>query len=304
MGITVDPAEGRYLVRQDLNIRDGPDTKHRRLGLLERGSQVDAVGVAAGGNWLAVAQDGEVLGFAYALELLPLIDGALIRPVAGRVTTEEGVRCSYIIAYAGRTEVVDESFETADYDVVFRCQRRGKPLVFDGLMFITEAPYRLNRTPVYQANLDVPSVAPGIDEVLSATALYRRADGLVVFDTVRPASLGRTLEESDRPAASPAEAVRATLEMAVAAWQPRVWAILAGDESLVIEGASGPEDEDGGEKPTNDAGKAEDADKQKAEATPAKGSAPKADAEAGDTAGPKEDAKAGDDSGAESGSED
>jgi len=60
----------------------------------------------------------------------------------------------------------------------------------------------------------------------------------------------------------------------------------------------------GGEKPTNDAGKAEDADKQKAEATPAKGSAPKADAEAGDTAGPKEDAKAGDDSGAESGSED
>jgi len=228
-GVEVEAVSGRFLVAKDVNIRAEPKTASKRLGSLRQGTRVDGVGMVKGGAWLAVRQDGKDLGFVYAPVMLPLIDGTLNQDLTGKTRTPAGADCNYTVHHVGRSEVEGEDLEISDYEIDFQCARGERSFAFHGAMFITEAPYLLTRKPIYQITVDVPDVAPGIDEVLSATSLYEPRKGRTVFDSAGPESFASRPEKRTRASADVREALGAAIAMAIESWSDTAWAAIAGD---------------------------------------------------------------------------
>jgi len=240
-GVEVEPVSGRYLVAKDVNIRSEPKTASARLGSLRQGTRVDGVGMVKGGAWLAVRQDGKDLGFVYAPVMLPLIDGTLDQDLTGKTKTPAGADCGYTVHHVGKSVVEVEDLEISDYEIAFDCARGERSLAFQGVMFITEAPYLLTRKPIYQITVDVPDVAPGIDEVLSATSLYEPRKGRTVFDSAGPNSFADRPEKRTRASADVREVLGAAIAMAIESWSDTAWGAIAGDTVAEQEDTPEPE---------------------------------------------------------------
>lgn len=231
MGEPITDLSGPYVVAKDVNVRAKPKTKAKKIGSLKRGERVDAQGRAkATASWLAVSQDGEPLGFVYAPMLLPLIDGALDADLRGEVKTagngKARATCEYAIRFEGKVPVENDLFDSSDYTVYFRCRGGDKELLFDGPMFLTEAPYKLGMKPEYQITLDLLDISDGYDKVFSTTSLYHSADGAVTYDSATIKALGATPKPKMRVVEDVPGALKAAVDLAVKSWTEKVWKAL------------------------------------------------------------------------------
>jgi len=226
-GVAVTPESGRYLVLKDVNLRDEPTTKSKKLGKLEKGQKVEAVGAPKDKDWLAVkAANGEE-GFAYAPTLIRLLNGALAEDLKGNVSVSDGPSCSYIGRYDGKSEGSDELFDVSDYDLSFTCKNKGKLFKFGAFMFITEAPYELSQDLVHQISIDVREIGDGFDDIFSSTVLYERKADRVVFDSVTLKDFRRPPTVKSLPAKTVREALAGAIEISLSAWNDKVWRTLA-----------------------------------------------------------------------------
>jgi hypothetical protein len=231
MGVGIEPRPGPYLVMKDVNVRAGPKKTAKRVGSLKKGDRVHGVGRAAGSTWIGVQRNGADLGFVYSPILMPLIDGTLKGNLTGMALTGGGTSCRYSVAFEGMGEVQGGRFQTADYEIDFQCQYKGRHYSFTAPMFITEAPYRLSaRNPVYQISIDILEVEEGYDEVFSTVFLYQRLKDRVVYDGASLKGYARPPRGGEKPAATVGEALTGAVEMAVGAWGEKVWKALASGE--------------------------------------------------------------------------
>ena len=221
------PHSGRYLATRDANVRAKPETKSKKIGSVRKGTRVEAVGKAKGA-WLAVKRDGRDLGFVYEPILVPLIDGALAKDIEGKVAIADGGSCRYLIHFEGKSAVADKSFEISDYTITFRCETKGKKFEFPAYMFITEAPYQLSQKPVFQITIDLRDVGDSFEESFSTNMKYRRTQGEVVFDSVNQAAFRSKTKNLQEDADDVEEALAATVEIAVRAWNAKVWRAVGG----------------------------------------------------------------------------
>ena len=159
--------------------------------------------------------------------LLPLIDGALAAELNGTAQSPLGAACDFTIAFLGKSEVPDAPFETADYEVDWSCVVKGAKIDFSAFMFITEAPYALTESPIYQISLDVREVGEDWEEVLSTIVLYNRDRNLVVLEAVTLPDYRASAPVKDKPARDVAAALMGAAELAVGAWNAKVWEALA-----------------------------------------------------------------------------
>ena len=233
---TGKPPSVRYLAIKDVNLRAEPTTKSAKKGKLKKGQTVEALGLTKGG-WLNVKQGEGGNSFVYISYLVPLIDGSLKSDLKGKVFAAEGASCAYAINFAGKSAVPDEFFNTADYDISWRCRHQGKDIPFDAFMFITEAPYALSRDRIYQISLDVREVGDGVEGAFSTIVLYNTEKKRVVLDSVSLAKFARPSPAKERPAASVSEALTGAAELAFGAWNSAVLAAIADEQG--IEGKGG-----------------------------------------------------------------
>lgn len=250
MGIPVSPLSGTYLVLKDANVRDTPRTDGRRLAGIDANERVQAVGQPEGAAWIGVRKDGADLGFVYAPLLLPLIDGRLASDITGAGEVPGGPTCLYTIRFTGKGAVSGEPFQTADYDVDWRCRVGGRTVSFYSLMFITEAPFAMSQSRIHQISLEFPHVAADIDRVLATILLYDRVGRQVRFDRVTMDELAARPATPELPAATVPEALLGAAAIAMSAWNDEAWARLASDRhgpaDMVPEGEDALA-EDGGE---------------------------------------------------------
>jgi hypothetical protein len=228
LGIVVTALDATYLVTKGANVRTGPETKAKRLGTLKAGTRVSVVGRAKGGaGWMAVQKDGKDYGFVYAPILLPMIDGTLQKSISGTVQIEEHAPCGYTFEFRGKNTVEGEDYVYSDYEVVYRCNDKGRPFRILAPMFMTEVPYKLTHNPVFQISIDLMEVENGYDEIYSTTFHYLPEENKIVYAGVSIKKQGRPPREKQREVNSIAEALSAAVEIAPDAWAPVVWKKLA-----------------------------------------------------------------------------
>jgi hypothetical protein len=221
LGVPIKPISGTYLVVKDANVRAKPETKGKRLTSIKNGERVTVVGKS--GNWLATTKDGKDFGFIFASVLLPMIDGALDKDYSGTVEMKSHSPCGYTFRFSGKNVIEGEIYEFADYEIQYRCNRKGKPYRFLSPMFMTEVPYKLTPVGVYQISIDILEVDDAYDEIFSTTFLYQRDKNRIIFDSVSNKKLGRPPEVTERKANSIAEALAAAVELAPSSWGDKVW---------------------------------------------------------------------------------
>ena len=233
LGADIGPPSGTYQVLKGVNVRAHPKRKAKRVAKLKKGSQVQVLGKVKGAPWLAVARDGKALGFVYAPVLLPLIDGSLAADLTGRTPDQPGPACRYTIRFEGKSSVEGDLFKTADYQVDFSCPYKGKDLEFSAFMFITEAPYQMSvENPIHQISIDLRQVGEGFDRNFTTNLLYHRNTGKLAFDGISLKDYARPSPVKKVTAKTVPEALATAVNMAVGAWNDKVWQELA-------EGGSG-----------------------------------------------------------------
>lgn len=228
-GNPVAPATGLFMAAVDVNLRNKPSTSAPKRGKLDRGAKVEAFGSAKDGTWFVVRKEDEELGFVFAEMLVPLIDGELDSLVMGKTGSEVEIACEYGIRYIGKGEVEGELFQTADYEIDWRCQRSGKAVIVSGYMFITEAPYQVSEAQTYQISVDLLKISRGYDKVFSTIFLYQRPKAQVVYDSVSFKEFGKAPGTTELPAQTVEDALRAAAAMAPEAWNEDVWKVLTGE---------------------------------------------------------------------------
>ncbi len=227
-GTVIERQEGHYLVLKNANVRSQPRTGSKRLGKLESMSRVETVGGPPGTAWLAVRKDGKDLGFVYAPLLVPLVDGRLDADLTGTILVPDGPRCEFVVRYGGKGEMYGAPFQTFDYDVHWRCIGVGEPLEFYSFMFITEGPFAISQTPLYQISVEVPRIAGDYDDVLSTIILYRKDKAKLSFDRVTLKGYRSASPKKTATAESVTDALLGALEIAATSWNKRVWKELRG----------------------------------------------------------------------------
>lgn len=226
MGHDLLPKKGLYEVTTDMNVRGGPGTDFERVEGLKSGDRVRAIGKTEDGAWTAVSKDGVTLGFVFSSLLVAVVDGALAEQFFGSYMDENkagGVACDYRFRFERKADVEGGSFETADYEIRFRCASPKGAALFYGQMFLTEAP--VNETKgQHLIGLDVRSIGDGMEEFLSTSYLYNPKTGTMVFE-------GHTLPHFALPpkpqtfkTTSVKDALKQALEASVASWTEEAWA--------------------------------------------------------------------------------
>ena len=224
LGIGVFAHKGTYLVTKAANVRIGPMTEAKKVGKLKAGEQIQVVGHAKGGaGWMAVQKDGKDYGFVYKPILLPIIDGTLKESISGVVMIEEHSPCDYIFNFHGKNTVEGEDYVFSDYEITYRCNKKGKPFRLLAAMFMSEVPFRLTHEPVFQISIDLMEVENGYDEIFSTVFEYRLDEKKVVFAGISLKGLERKPKENDRTVNTIIEALTAAVEIAPDAWGKKVW---------------------------------------------------------------------------------
>jgi hypothetical protein len=229
-GVPITAQTGDYLVMNDVNVRAGSSTRSEKIGKLNDGDRVSALGVTDDG-WVAIRLDGDAAGFVFGNYLLPLIDGTLEGELKGEAAGAGGVKCTYVVRHVGKAPIPNERIVTSDYEVEWRCATPAGELGFLAFMFITEAPYALSRSRIYQIGLDVREVGEELDEPLSTIVMYEDAKDRVVLDSVSLTEFRASAPEKERPAKTKPEALGGAITLALGAWNEAVWdAIAAGQQ--------------------------------------------------------------------------
>jgi len=221
----VAPMVGLYEITKDVNVRAGPGTDFERLAGLKAGERVRAIGKVQDTSWMAISQDGEMLGFVYIPILVPVIDGSLGEQFFGSYMAqdrEEGVACDYRFRFEGKTMVEGGDFETADYEVRFRCASQVGAKIFYAHMFLTEAPVKTKQG-LHLIGLDVRSIGDGMEEFLTTRYLYHPKTGAMTFE-------GHSLPRFATPPKVQTfetdgikDALTQALEASVASWTAEAW---------------------------------------------------------------------------------
>lgn len=222
-------AAGRYVIVTDANVRAKPETKSERLTVLRKGERVEAAGRPKGTEWIAVRREGKDLGFVYKTVAAPMIDGEVAGPLTGALEAEGKPLCAYTVAFTGKFNVPDELQQTADYEAAFECEEGDRTIEFRATMFITELPYLDTTKHEFQINVDILGVlGPDEDEgIFSVISVYRLLEKEVAFDSITEEGLGSGADIEPRPADGVRAALVAALEIAHAAWGPKLWTALA-----------------------------------------------------------------------------
>ena len=226
LGVKIEPYRGTYVVLRDVSIRAQPKTKSKRLGSYKSGRRLQVVGFAPGA-WVAVREKGRDVGFVFSKVLLPLIDGALSRDLAGKVLAkrkgEPDANCRYTISFEGKSAVEGQVFEIADYDIVWDCTRGKRKVKFRTPMFITEAPYQLSQKRIFQITVDVVDLDGGYDEIFSTFVLFNMEKGFVQFYGVSIDKYGRIPASKKVVAKTLEQALKGATEIALRTWNPAAW---------------------------------------------------------------------------------
>ena len=228
MGHEVMPKKGLYEVTSDVNVRGGPGIQFKRLEGLKAGDRVRAIGVSADGDWVAVNKDGVTLGFVSNQHLVAVVDGALAEQFFGSYSSDdvaEGVACDYRFRFERKSDVEGGSFETADYEVRFRCASPKGAALFYGHMFLTEAPVD-EKKGLHLIGLDVRSIGDGMEEYLSTSYLYHPKTGKMTFEGHSLPNYALPPKVQAYQAASVKEALKTALETSIASWTDEAWETL------------------------------------------------------------------------------
>lgn len=225
MGEAITPAPGRYLVEKDVNLRAEPKTEGKRLGMLEAGKIVDVVGRLPNSQWMAVVKKGKPLGFVYGTVLSPVVDGQIDADVTGDVQVDPKIRCGFRVHFIGKSEGVDDSVRTSDYDASIVCERNGARIRFPAQMFITEVPFDgSNKAQVFQINVDLLDTVHALPDVFSTTMMFDLDKGEVRFDQMTEQKYKRqTGGLESLPATDVARALSSALEIALSNWSAVAW---------------------------------------------------------------------------------
>lgn len=219
---------GLYEVTKDMNVRVGPGTTFKRVKSLKAGSRVRAVGKTEDGDWMAISKDGVTLGFAYAPILVPVVDGALSEQFLGTFSNPDihgGISCNYRFRFERKTPVEGGNFETADYEIRFRCATPQKKTLFYAHMFFTEAPIH-ERKGLHLISLDVRSIGDGMEEYLTTSYLYHPKTGKMTFDGHSLPRFALPPKVQNYQTTSIKDALKQALEASMASWTVEAWTTL------------------------------------------------------------------------------
>ncbi len=223
---------GPYLVKKkNVNVRQKPSNKGKRLTKLKRREIIDVIGLAKGTQWAAIKKDGDELGFVYVFSITPIIDASFNKPLEGRVDmTEDGKPdCDFRLTFEGRFEEEDVVFVSSDYLVGFNCRKDAKDFSFTAMMFMSEVPHDLGTKPVYQITMNLPEVATGYEEFLSATTLYNQKEEKVIMDAVSLKQFKEKVLRKHLPATTTQEAVLNSIELQLQSFNEKAWKTIAGE---------------------------------------------------------------------------
>lgn len=225
MGEAITPAPGRFLVEKDVNFRAEPRTEGKRLGMLEAGKIINVVGRLPNSQWVAVVKKGKPLGFVYGSVLSPIVDGQIDEDVTGDVQVDPKIRCGFRVHFIGKSEGVDDSVRTSDYDASIVCERDGARIRFPAQMFITEVPFDgSNKAQVFQINVDLLDTVHALPDVFSTTLMFDLDKGEVRFDQMTEKTYKRqTGGLESLPATDVARALSSALEIALSNWSATAW---------------------------------------------------------------------------------
>ena len=224
----VVPKKGLFEIVTDLNVRAGPGTEFKRLEGLKAGDRVRAIGVSADGDWVAINKDGVTLGFVATQHLVAVVDGALTEQFFGSYTGEKiagGIACDYRFRFERKADVEGGSFETADYEVRFRCASPQGAALFYGHMFLTEAPVDEEKG-LHLIGLDVRSIGDGMEEYLSTSYLYHPKTGKMKFDGHSMPNYALPPKVQTFQTVSVKDALKKALETSIASWTEEAWTTL------------------------------------------------------------------------------
>jgi hypothetical protein len=214
-----------YIVLADVNVRDKPKTKSKKVGKLKKLQRIQAVGKAEGA-WVAIRLDETDIGFVYEPVLIGVLDGALTGPIDGAVTKDGHPNCTYTILYQGKSDAEGQVFQIADYEIEWRCEEKGKVNEFGTPMFMTEGPYKKSKNPVYQITVDIVDAEGTLDEVVSTTVFYDFKAGTISFDGVSVKRFAGKPEVLTVFARDLPSALRASVEMSYETWAAPLWKVL------------------------------------------------------------------------------
>jgi len=221
----VVPMVGLFEVTNDVNVRSGPGTDFERLLGLKSGERVRAIGKPKDASWIAVSRDGETLGFVYAPILVPVVDGTLAEQFFGSYMSEDktnGVACDYRFRFEGKVEVEGDSFETADYEIRFRCASQVGARIFYAHMFLTEAPVKTKKG-LHLIGLDVRSIGDGMEEYLTTRYLYHPKSGEMTFagHSLPRFAIPPKVQEFETDSIK--DALTQALEASISSWTDEAW---------------------------------------------------------------------------------
>jgi len=234
--ITFDPDQlegpkGPHLViKSRVNVREKPANTGKKLSKLSKKDIVTVLGRAKGTQWLLVRRDGQNIGYVYAPSLTPMIDASLKDALSGQIDLSEKDKpdCSYQLTYEGRAIEDDIVFVSSDYLAYFKCQMGFDIFRFNAMMFMSEVPHDLGNRPIYQITLNLPDIATGYEEFLSATALYHQDKEKVVMDAVSLKAFKEKNLQQSAPAKTPKQALKAALGLQLDSFNAKAWQIISG----------------------------------------------------------------------------
>jgi hypothetical protein len=232
MEIPIEGYKGPYLVTADgINVRAEPKPDAKVITQLGKRTIISVLGQAKGTNWFAISMKGKDLGFVYETGLSPMIDASLKEPITGSLdmSNKGKPKCSYKITYYHHTSEEEIVFISSDYQASFKCMHRKKAFKFDAMMFMSEIPFDNGTKPIFQVTLDLPDIATGYEEYLSATSLYDQDNHKVILDGVSLEAFKETDLEKERPANTIKEALIAATELHLISFNAKAWRTIAGE---------------------------------------------------------------------------
>ena len=227
-GYEMTEAAAHYVVITDANVRAKPETKSAKVTVLRKGTRFESVGRPKGTEWISVRRNGEDVGFVYKTVVAPVIDGEVKGPITGKLAGDGRPSCDYTLTFSGKFKVPNESQRTADYNARFTCKDRKTAIAFKAAMFVTELPYLDTTKHEFQINVDVLGVLGAEEDegIFSVISVYRLLEKKVVFDSITEPELGSGAKIAPKPADGVRAALIAAVEIAHAAWGPKLWIAL------------------------------------------------------------------------------
>ncbi len=215
------PGPPMLLARKSGNVRGAPSLRGPKIGAIEQGERLRSPGRVPDSPWYALRRDGEDLGFAHDMLLVPVIDGSLDHDLDGHLTWR-GATCRYRVAFVGRTMAMEAPIPTTDYDVLLKCRRDDRTVHVQGFMFLTESPFDGGHAPRFQISLDLLNVND-LESPPSVVMIWNQAAGELTVDSVTPEDHTAMPEPSRRAAPRVATALSAAVELASTAWTETLW---------------------------------------------------------------------------------